>query len=165
MVRFDLKSIRLSEIKGEAVTLGDLLRQQSFSHMDLIRAIMEPLASSEIATYLSAWDEDDVHQKINLKYLGFPPLFYASHINDCKLVRLLIEMGASLDISGKHSVPLLAWTILEDHPESFQLVATLLSLGCSPTIIPSDMYEDIMKPSGIQQPKRTFLRRNGVLQA
>lgn len=126
-------------------TLEDLLQQSSFSHNSLISAITTPLSTPEIIRYLSNWEEGDVRSKINSSYAQYPPLFYAAQTNDCKLVRLLIEMGARHDISGRHAIPLLPWIILKDHPQSLQMVATLLSLGCSTNTIPSDMYEDVMR--------------------
>lgn len=142
---FDLDSLRIHRIDAEAITLEDLLGKHSFSHVDLIRAIMQPLTRSEIARYLSIWDADDVRENINRPYQDFPPLFSASQTNDSKLIRLLIGMGARPDIPGRHSVPLLAWIILQDHPQSFQMVATILSTGCSPASIPANMYEDVMR--------------------
>ena len=144
---FDLNSLRIGKIDVEAVPLKDLLGKHDFSHVDLIRAIMKPLTRSEIAAYLSTWNQDDVRIKINLKYQNFPPLFYAAQTNDCKLVRLLMEMGARTDVPGGHSVPLLAWIILNDHPQSFNIMATILSMGCSPATIPADIYEHIMRNS------------------
>lgn len=80
-----------------------------------------------------------------MEYENFPPLFYAARKMDCELVRLLIENGAHPDISGRNSIPLLAWIICQDDPRSSKVVATLLSLGCTPATIPPDMYEDIVK--------------------
>lgn len=129
----------------KVITLEDLLLMSGFSHVGLIEAITQPLSRSEIARYLSNWNEFEVREKINLKYSDYPPLFYASHTNDCELVRLLIEMGARHNVCGKNAMPLLPWVILQDHPQSSHVVRTLLSLGCNANTIPSDMFEDIMR--------------------
>lgn len=145
--RFNLALLELAPIPGptKEITLEDLLKKSRFSHTDLIRAIMQPLSTSQIARYLSNWDKFDVYDKINTKYHDFPPLFYASQTHDCKLVRLLIEMGARHDVCGRDAIPLLPWIILDDHPQSSQVVGTLLSLGSNANTIPPDMYEDIMR--------------------
>lgn len=118
---------------------------EDFSAMDLIRAIAKPLPSLEIIQYVSMWKDDGVREKIKFCYNGYSALYYACKTYDCELVRFLIEIGAYPALVAEHSVPLLAWIILQDDPRSFKVVATLLSLGCSPADIPPDMYADIMK--------------------
>lgn len=113
--------------------------------MGLIRGISKPLHTSEICEYVNTWKGHDVREEINFCYDGYSALFYACKTYDCELVRLLVEIGADPNGVAKHSVPLLAWIILQDDPRSFKVVATLLSLGCSPEDIPPDMYADIMK--------------------
>lgn len=142
---FDFADIEPASIPDPTtdITLENRLQKSRFSYKDLIRAITQPLSTSVITEYLSHCDKSDVDDKINTKYFGFPPLFYASQTNNCKLVRLLIEMGARHDVCGRHAIPLLPWIILQDHPESSRLVGTLLSLGCNANI-PPDMYANIM---------------------
>lgn len=142
--RFDLASLDLLEPTNK-IDLDYLHQTPRFSHISLIIGIRQRLPTSEIAGYLSKWDEGDVRDKINLKYRDYPPLFHAAQTNDCKLIRLLIERGARHDVCGRFAIPLLPWIILQDHPRSSQLVGTLLSLGCSANTIPSDMYEDVMR--------------------
>lgn len=116
-----------------------------FSALDLIRSIAQDIPTYEIFRYISIWRDQVDCEDINSCYKGYSPLFYACKTYDCELVRLLIEIGADPNLPSKHSVPLLAWIILQDDPASFQIVATLLSLGCSPAAIPLDMYANIMK--------------------
>lgn len=146
----DHLNLALSEISrfpGPAndITLEDFLHRSRFSHTDLISAITQPLPTPEIARYLSNWSKSDVCGRINLPYHDYPPLFYASQTYDCKLVRLLIEMGARYDVCGRDAIPLLPWIILKDHPRSSQVFGTLLSLGCNANTIPSYMYENVMR--------------------
>lgn len=143
---FDLASFQLPAPPGPVTTAEALLTTAHFSAMDLIRGIAKKtLYTSEILEYVSKWKEDDVREQINSRYDGYSALFYACKTYDCELVRFLIEIGADPTLVAKHSVPLLAWIILQADPRSFNVVATLLSLGCSPADIPPDMYADIMK--------------------
>lgn len=117
----------------------------SFSAKDLIRGIAKPLDTSEIFEYIKRWENQEIREEINSCYDGYSALFYACKTYNCELVRFLVEVGADPTLVAKHSVPLLAWIILQDDPRSFKVVATLLSLGSSPADIPPDMYADIMK--------------------
>lgn len=142
---FDMASLQLPTPPGPMLTAGALLTMAKFSAMELIRGIARPLQTSEIFGYVSKWKNQDVREEINSCYCGYSALYYACKTYDCELVRFLIETGADPSLPAKHSVPLLAWIILQDDPRSFKVVATLLSLGCSPATIPPDMYADIMK--------------------
>lgn len=143
--RFDLTLPRLTAVVGPAITLEHLTNQFHFSGEDLIRAIVEPLVTSGIAKYLSVCDAGEVRCNVNTQYEGFASLFYAASGNDCKLVRLLVEMSVNPNSVGRYSVPILAWTILEDHLRSWKVVATVLGLGCDADTVPSNIYEDIVK--------------------
>lgn len=145
--RFNEALLELAPIPEAAkeINLEDFLKKPRFSHTDLIKAITRRLPTPEIARYLCNWGKSDVCDRINLPYHHFPPLFYASETHDCKLVRLLIEMGARYDVCGRDAIPLLPWIILKDHLLSSQVVGTLLSLGCNANTIPPYMYEDIMR--------------------
>lgn len=142
---FDLASFQLPTPPGPIITAEALLTMAHFSAMDLIRGIAKPLYTSEIFEYVSKWKDHDVREEINFCYDGYSALFYACKTYDCELVRFLVEIGADPTLVAKHSVPLLAWIILQDDPRSFRVVATLLSLGCSPADIPPDMYAEIME--------------------
>lgn len=142
---FDLASFQLPTPPGPTITAEALLTMSHFSAMDLIRGISKPLYTSEIFEYVSKWKGHDVREEINFCYDGYSALFYACKTYDCELVRFLVEIGADPTRVAKHSVPLLAWIILQDDPRSFKVVATLLSLGCSPADIPPDMYANILE--------------------
>lgn len=141
---FDMASLELPTPQGPIITAEALLTMADFSTMDLIRGITRPLQTSQIFEYVSKWKDHGVREEINSCCYGYSALFYACKTYDCELVRFLIEIGADPNLPAKHSVPLLAWIILQDDPRSFKIVATLLSLGCSPATIPPDMYADIM---------------------
>lgn len=142
---FDLTSLELHLCSRPEDELSlECLQRSRFSHIGLIKAITHPLSTSEIHLYLSNYDESEVLDEINSAFAGYAPLFYACQTYDCKLVRLLLEMGARHDVCGRYLIPLLPWVILRDHPRSSQVVGTLLSLGCNANTIPSDMYEDAM---------------------
>lgn len=141
---FDMASLQLPTPPGPIITAEALLTMAGFCAMDLIRGIARPLHTSEIVEYVSKWKGQGVREEINSCYHGYSALFYACKTYDCELVRFLIETGADPGLPAKHSVPLLAWIILQDDPRSAKVVATLLSVGCSPATIPPDMYADIM---------------------
>ena len=145
MEPFDMASLQLPTPPGQIITAEALLTMAKFSAMDLIRSIARPLDTAEIIEYVSKWKDHGVREEINSCYDGYSALFYACKTYDCKLVRFLIEIGADPSLQpAKQSVPLLAWIILQDDPRSFKIVATLLSLGCSPSTTPPDMYADVM---------------------
>lgn len=145
MEPFDMASLQLPTPPGQMMTAKALLTLAEFSAMDLIRSIARPLDTSEIIEYVSKWKDHGVREEINSCYDGYSALFYACKTYDCQLVRFLIDVGADPSLQpAKRSVPLLDWIILQDDPRSFKIVATLLSLGCSPSTIPPDMYADVM---------------------
>lgn len=160
MEPFDMASLQLPTPPGRIITAEALLTTTEFSAMDLIRSIARPLHTSEIIDYVSKWKDHDVREEINSCYDGYSALFYACRTYDCELVRFLIEIGADPSLqAAKQSVPLLAWIILQDDPRSFNIVATLLSMGCSPSTIPPDMYADVMITPALEVLDEEILRK------
>ncbi|KAI1419082.1 ATPase, aaa-2 [Xylaria sp. FL1777] len=115
-----------------------------FSLNDLVGATAHGSSVETITNYLQYYDPKTVKQHINETVNGFPLIFYGVARNDDAIVRTFVEHGA--DVCAIHSpsgTPLLAFAIV--HSETTQqdtttIVATLLSLGASPTLIPSDLY-------------------------
>lgn len=142
---FDPASFQLLAPPGPIITTEYLISVERFSAMDLIRGIAKPLDTSEIFVYNKRWENQEIREEINSCYDGYSALFYACKTYNCELVRFLVEIGADATLFAKHSVSLLAWIILQDDPRSFNVVATLLSLGSSPADILLDMYADITK--------------------
>lgn len=111
---------------------------------DLVGAASHGSSIETITQYLEYYDPKTVKQQINQTVNGFPLIFYAVARNDDRIVRTFVEHGADVCAIHKPSgTPLLAFAIV--HSETIQqdtttIVATLLSLGASPTLIPSDLY-------------------------
>ncbi|KAF2973066.1 hypothetical protein GQX73_g612 [Xylaria multiplex] len=115
-----------------------------FSLDDLVGATSHGSSIETITEYLEYYDPKTVKQHINETVTGFTPIFYAVARNDDAIVRTFVEHGADVcSIHEPSGTPLLAFGIV--HSETIQqdtttIVATLLSLGASPTMIPSDLY-------------------------
>ncbi|OTA94945.1 hypothetical protein M434DRAFT_381613 [Hypoxylon sp. CO27-5] len=102
-----------------------------------------------IRTYLSYYDETSVKAYINGIVEGFPSIFFAVETNNIALVRIWAMNGAEVNVVHESShTPLLAFAIClgeKIQQDTSHMVATLLSLGASPTSIPSDLYSTYMK--------------------
>ncbi|KAI0425685.1 P-loop containing nucleoside triphosphate hydrolase protein [Xylaria sp. FL1042] len=115
-----------------------------FSLNYLVGAASHGSSIEAITAYLEYYDTKTVKQHINETVNGFPVIFYAVARNDDTIVRTFVEHGANVcAIHEPSGTPLLAFAIV--HSETIQqdtttIVATLLSLGASPVVIPSDLY-------------------------
>ncbi|KAI8635425.1 P-loop containing nucleoside triphosphate hydrolase protein [Xylariaceae sp. FL1651] len=123
----------------------ELLRPGDEFRLDyLVGAVSHGCSIETAAQYLEYYDDKTVKQHINETINGFPAIFYGVASNNDMIVREFVDHGA--DVSAVHEpsgTPLLAFAIV--HSETIQqdtttIVATLLSLGASPTVIPSDLY-------------------------
>ncbi|KAI0436712.1 hypothetical protein F4803DRAFT_572010 [Xylaria telfairii] len=115
-----------------------------FSPDDLVGAASHGSSIEMITQYLEYYDPKTVKQHINDTVNEFPLIFYVVARNDDSIVRTVVKHGANVCATHEPSgTPLLAFAIV--HSETIQqdtatIVATLLSLGASPTLIPSALY-------------------------
>lgn len=118
--------------------------QESFNLPDLVGAIQHGASLEMIQNYLGYYEKGTVKRYINNTIKGFPTIFYAVATNNELVIRTWITYGG--DVTATHkasSVPLLAFAIM--HSETIQedttlIVATLLSLGALPHVIPAAFY-------------------------
>lgn len=100
-----------------------------------------------IIEYLNHFNPHSVAQLLRGQVHGFPAIFYAVATNDDTLVRELARRGADVKAVHKASgIPLLAFAIAHSatiRADTSDIVATLLSLGASPEVIPPHLYENI----------------------
>lgn len=115
-----------------------------FNVTDLIGAITHGFGLESIYTYLEYYDRETVKAHINGNVYGFPAIFYAVASNDDMIVRTFIDYGANLiAVHEPSGTPLLAFAIVHSdtiREDTTAMVATLLSLGTPPNLIPSDLY-------------------------
>lgn len=97
-----------------------------------------------IQNYLGYYDKEVVSRRINASVEGIPAMFYVVATNNQWVVRTWIEYGGDMGAVHEESgTPLLAFAIM--HSETLRtdttlVVATLLSLGAAPYVIPPGLY-------------------------
>lgn len=117
----------------------------SFSITELVGATTHGFSLESIQYYLRYYDQKTVGEHLNHDVNGVPAIFYAVSTNDVMIVRTYVDHGA--DVLAFHQpsgTPLLAFAVV--HSDTIQadttsMVATLLSLGTPPTLIPSELYK------------------------
>jgi hypothetical protein len=115
-----------------------------FNLQDLVGALQHGISLQSINNYLAYYDKAIVKRHLNDTVQGFPSIFFAVATNSEWVIRTWISFGA--EVSAVHEaskVPLLVFAII--HSETLEvgttlMVATLLSLGASPKVIPSAFY-------------------------
>lgn len=118
--------------------------QQEFNLPDIIGAVQHGASLQMMQSYLEHYEKATVKRNINGTVEGFPAMFYVTATNDESIIRAWIAYGG--DVTATHEAsetPLLAFAIM--HSETIQtdttlIVATLLSLGASPQVIPTAFY-------------------------
>lgn len=118
--------------------------EDGFDLPDLVGAMQHGASQQMIQNYLEFYEKRTVKRDINGTVEGFPAMFFAVATNNEWVIRTLIAYGG--DVTAIHEaskLPLLAFAIM--HSETIQedttlIVATLLSLGASPQVIPAAFY-------------------------
>lgn len=115
-----------------------------FNIPDLVGAMTHGFSLESIQSYLEYYDRDMVKTHINQNVYGFPAIFYAVATNNDQIVRTFVDHGANVIVAHETSgTPLLAFAIVHSNTireDTTTMVATLLSLGTPPNLIPSDIY-------------------------
>jgi len=113
---------------------------------ELAAAVQNGINIQRIQMHLGSYPSVVVKSHINDLVQGFPSVFYAVESNDPAMLRLWAAHGA--DISATHpqsGIPLLAYAIILgdvlDGSDTSTMVATLLSLGASPKVVPEPFYQ------------------------
>jgi len=118
--------------------------QEGFNLEELLGAVQYGATAQDINQYLGYYDQRTVHRHINGSVLRFPAMFYVVASNNDWVLRTWVQYGG--DVNAVHQasgVPLLAFAIMNAETlqtDTTQIVATILSLGASPFIIPTAFY-------------------------
>ncbi|KIW22853.1 uncharacterized protein PV07_11106 [Cladophialophora immunda] len=123
---------------------------------EVVGAVQHGAKVQMVRNYLERYGREKVRRVINDEVEGFAAIFYIAASNDESLLRLWIEYGG--DPEAKHTpsnTPLLAFTIVNSEgiqSDTTPITSTLLSLGASPSVIPSAFYtpylEDLSEDGG-----------------
>ena len=115
-------------------------------------ALQNDTSFEDIKDWITSFPKERVEEDLHGMETQFNPKSMLQHAigrNCSKCVELLVSYGCNPDFRmTEDNVPLLAcaigqpWIHLRNGTE---VVRTLLSLGASPLVIPSDMYQDIMR--------------------
>ncbi|KAH8669778.1 P-loop containing nucleoside triphosphate hydrolase protein [Tricladium varicosporioides] len=123
--------------------------QAGFNLADLIGAIQHAALPQIIQHYLGYYDKSTIKRHLNDTVEGFPAFFYAVATNNEWIIRTFIAWGADVKcIHEASKVPLLAFAIMNSETlqaDTTPTVATLLSLGAVPQVIPSAFYTPFCK--------------------
>lgn len=115
-----------------------------FDLFDLVGAMQHGASLETIQRYLAYYEKSEVTKHINELVQGFPAIFFAAATNNEGMLRTFVTYGA--DVMSTHQasgVPLIAFTIMHSETilqDTTQMVATMLSLGATPLVIPSSFY-------------------------
>lgn len=116
-----------------------------FSIRTLVETIQVQADAQAVENYLGREEPHTVRSQINTEIDGFPSIFYVVAANNDRILRSWIAHGADVNaVHGDSGVPLLAFAIvlgeiLEE--DTTDIVATLLSTGSSPAVIPQSLYD------------------------
>ncbi|KAI1137349.1 P-loop containing nucleoside triphosphate hydrolase protein [Hypoxylon sp. FL0543] len=135
---------------------------EGFSSKDLVGAMQNGAPVNILKNYLDYYDNTTIGAHINDTVEGFPSIFYAVETNDIAVVRIWVSHGAEVNVVHEISrTPLIAFAICHGEvaqEDTSQMVATLLSLGASPTAVPSDLYSSYIKDPPTADPKAESIK-------
>jgi hypothetical protein len=121
----------------------------TFSLFDVIAALQSNTDFQLVKKYLERFDAETIRQIMNDDVAGFPAMFYVVATNDEHILRLWLSYGGNPKVIHYPSrVPLLAFAVVNGvnmHADTTLIVATLLSAGASPDVIPSAFYNPCLK--------------------
>ncbi|KAM0258384.1 hypothetical protein ACHAQJ_003859 [Trichoderma viride] len=124
--------------------LLDISLEDDFDLYTIASAIQHGTTASRIRSYLNLCETTPHEKDINANVMGFPLIFYAVASNDEGIIRLLIELGASVNaVYELSNVPLLAFAIICGETlqiDTTNMVCVLLSKGASACVIPKDLF-------------------------
>lgn len=125
---------------------------EGFDLYNVISVIQSGSSPDLIREYLALYKENDrveLEENINGNIEGFPAIFYIVETNNTELIRHWVRYGGDPNATyGPTRFPLLAFAILRDSRpriKAAETLRTLLSLGASPDVIPSEYYRPYNK--------------------
>lgn len=135
---------------------------ETFNIRELVAWVQYGAAQTTIQTYLGRFDNKVVCDNINSDVEGVPAMFYVVETNKEDVLRLFVSHGGEISVIHAPSrAPLLAFAIM--HSDNIQadtthMTAALLSLGSSPTVIPSAFYSPYLQDVPESGPGDTSLK-------
>jgi hypothetical protein len=123
-----------------------------FSTRDLVSATQLGASYEQLQDYLNHYATPNKHlvkSKINDLVDDFPPIFYAVATNNEWIIRLFFKHGADTNTTyGSPPISVLLYAIMHSkiiQVETSSCVATLLSLGADPSVIPKAFYSPFIE--------------------
>lgn len=136
---WDFKLPRLPSPKSLESQGGDELHLEK-----VLGAIQAGEDFHRVRKYLTCHSLETVQRYVDAEIARFPAIFYIVETRNLDLIRLWAKFGADMNAVGHCTkVPLLAFAVAlggSFQKESTDIVATLLSLGASPTCIPLGFF-------------------------
>ncbi|KAK2608062.1 hypothetical protein N8I77_006697 [Diaporthe amygdali] len=131
----------------EILTNGGEDGSGNFFLNELVGAIQEGESCERVRNYLAFYDTDAVRAQINTAVEGFPAVFYVTETRNAELIRLWCKYGGDVNMTASSGlskgVPLLAYAVAlggSFRKDTTDLVATLLSVGANPKVLPMAFY-------------------------
>ncbi|KEF63731.1 uncharacterized protein A1O9_01709 [Exophiala aquamarina CBS 119918] len=110
----------------------------------IVGAFQHGADENVMRTYFNYFDDLSISRHINDTVEGFPAIFYATATNNDRILRAWIAYGGDVNAAHEPSqAPLLAFAIVHSEMierDTSHIVATLLSLGATPSAIPEAYY-------------------------
>jgi hypothetical protein len=135
----------LPEVEAPAILTPGLGEEpDEFNTADLIGAMQHGASLETIQRYLQYFRRDLVRKEINEPVRGVPPIFFAVATNDEGILRTFVAHGAGvLSVHRASGTPLITFAMMHSEiieKDTTHMVATLLSLGAAPEVIPAAFY-------------------------
>ncbi|KAI7773406.1 hypothetical protein LA080_011061 [Diaporthe eres] len=114
---------------------------------ELVGAIQHGESCDRVRNYLAFYGPDIIRAHMNATVAGFPAVFYVTETRNPELLRLWCKYGADVNATASsglsEGVPLLAYAVAlggSFRNDTTDLVATLLSVGANPAVLPKAFY-------------------------
>lgn len=117
---------------------------ETFDIREVVAAVQDGASLQTVRIYVERYGRRTVRKTINDEVEGFPAIFYVAQSNNEPLLRLWINYGGNPEaVHAPSKIPLLAFAVItSEHiqTDTTLITSTLLSLGASPSVIPSAYY-------------------------
>jgi len=136
--------------------------QDGFNLYDLVSAAQHGADLQTIEKYIGYYHKETVRINLKKPVEGFPSIFFAVATNNKLVLRTWVSHGGDVNIvHEKFKLPLLAFAIMRAetcHEDITSMVATLLSLGADPQVIPTAFHSPFLKDIGDNGPGEDLLQ-------
>ncbi|KAF2669830.1 P-loop containing nucleoside triphosphate hydrolase protein [Microthyrium microscopicum] len=139
---FQLPRLRFAASTQNAANIDQ--GSSTFDPAAFARAVQDGANLLSLIGYLDRYSREKVSYQINDEIEGFPLMFYIVESNNERLLRHCVSKSGNPEaVHVPSQIPLLVFAIVNSHNvegDKTLLVATLLSLGASPNVLPSAFY-------------------------